>query len=83
MKNINEKFYVVEVSKGSGVYLETYDIENGEGYITNTTKDILSRDILRIDNPKNSNVIEDIKNDAFSDNPRILKINLDLKIEEA
>lgn len=84
MINIKDEFYVVEVCRGSGIYLESYDydIENKEGYITNTTKDILSKNIIRITDPNDLTVVNDIKNDAFSEDPVILKVNIELRTEE-
>lgn len=81
IKNKKE-FYAVEIVRGKEVYLEDYEMVNGEGYILNTTKNLMSNNIYVVAGPEDDKVLNDIKNDAFSEEPRIVKVSFELRVEE-
>lgn len=81
--SIEENYYVIEVVKDKRIYLTDWMHEGGELMIMGTTKNIYDDSVARFSVLEQAKIFaEKLKNDAFSDNPRPLKVKTELEIKE-
>lgn len=81
--SIEENFYVIETSKGSGIYLTDWEYDEGELMIMGTTKDVTHDSVARFSVLEQAVVFADhLYNDAFSEEPRALKVKMELEVKE-
>lgn len=81
-----EEFYVVETVENDGQYLCEFLSEHTtrDTTIEGTTRNIHDSRIHKFESYQDAyEISEGIKNDPFSDNPRVLKVKVELNIKEA
>lgn len=81
-----ESFFVVETVSGDGQYLCEFlsEYTTRDTTIEGTSRNIYDKRIHRFESYQSAyEICEGVKNDPFSDNPRVLKVKVELSIEEA
>lgn len=84
-KNINN-FYVIETVSNDGQYLCEYltNEDTRETHIHGTTRNIHDSRVKRFESlEKAEGICNGLHGDKYAENPRVLKVKVELSIEEA
>lgn len=81
-----EEFYIIETIKDDGQYLCEYltNQDTRELHIHDTTRNVHDKRIKKFENLEMAEGVRlGLKNSLHADEPRIMKVSLELSIEEA